>query len=183
MKISTLFPAAPAALLLATALGLPAPPAAAGEVDGAAAFEHFKALEGEWQAKNAKGEIIPMSYEVVANGSAVLERFGGEEDSHYRSMLTVYHLEGDDLVLTHYCMAGNQPKMRALAYDPESGEVHFEMVDATGLDDPAEGHMHKAVFRFTEADRHESDWTFQEGGQESFTETMTMSRAAQRAAR
>jgi len=42
-------------------------------------------------------------------GTAVLERFTHPGSGGPQTMLTVYHLDGDDLLLTHYCVAGNQP--------------------------------------------------------------------------
>ena len=48
-----------------------------------------------------------MVYGVTAAGTAVMEALFPETD---HEMLTVYHLEGNDLVLTHYCAMGNQPR-------------------------------------------------------------------------
>ena len=48
-------------------------------------------------------------------------------------VLTVFHLDGDRLILTHYCMAGNQPRMQATSYDAKKGEIRFQFLDATNL--------------------------------------------------
>jgi hypothetical protein len=45
----------------------------------------------------------------------------------------LYHLDGDRLLLTHDCMAGNPPRMQLDSFDPASGELRFEFADATGL--------------------------------------------------
>ena len=72
----------------------------AGSVDtpngsaAAAAFERLKSLAGTWQVDGSmgKGQSI---YEVVANGSTVIERF--THDGMPSPMITAYHLNGDKL--------------------------------------------------------------------------------------
>src|SRR5690348_9833305 len=76
------------------------------EIDAAAAFSRLKSLAGEWQADTQTGKAY-LKYEVIAAGTAVMERETAEK---MPEMLTVYHLDGKRLVLTHYCMAGNQPR-------------------------------------------------------------------------
>jgi hypothetical protein len=159
-----------ATCFVGTALG--AEPA---RVDAAAAFARLKALAGEWQARSAQLGSVRLRYEVVAGGSAVLEQFGTDSGNDH-SMVTVYHLDGDRLILTHYCMAKNQPRMEAKRFDPAGGNLEFEFVDATNLSGPDAGHMHTAAFRFVDADHFESRWQFFEGGKVKFTEEAKYSR-------
>jgi hypothetical protein len=91
------------------------------------------------------------------------------------AMLTVYHLDGDRLLLTHYCMAGNQPRMRAAAFNPESGELEFQFVDATNLAAGA-GHMHNAKLRLVDNNHLATEWQFYENGQRKFTESAQYTR-------
>lgn len=135
-------------------------------VDAAAAFERLKALAGEWQAEGSSGHER-LSYEVVAGGATLLER---ETGGGRPSMLTLYHRDGDRLLLTHYCMAGNQPRMEAKAFDPRSGDLRFDFVDATNLAAPAAGHMHSVAIRFVDGDHIETSWQFVENGQTKMTE-------------
>lgn len=145
----------------------------------AGALERFKALAGEWKGTNSKGETVSISYEIVAAGSAVLERFvhSAEDPS---PMLTVYHLDKDDLMLTHYCMVGNQPRMRAKTLSGD--EVAFDFLDATALASPETGHMHRALFRFQGRDRFTTEWTWRENGRDAFTEVVVANRMASAAA-
>ena len=89
-----------------------APPGPAGTP--LAAFELFRALAGDWIAADdgemyKKGDLVAR-YAVTAAGSAVVETvFPGSP----HEMVTVYYSDGPDLVLTHYCMEGNLPRMRA----------------------------------------------------------------------
>src|SRR5713226_971817 len=68
----------------------------------ATAFARLKTLVGEWEADTKMGKAH-VSYELIAGGTAL----------KMPAMLTVYHLDGERLLLTHYCMAGNQPRMQA----------------------------------------------------------------------
>ena len=132
----------------------------------AAAFARLKTLVGEWEADTQMGKTH-LSYELIAGGTALVEKESGEK---MPAMLTVYHLDGDRLLLTHYCMAGNQPRMQAHAFNPDSGELEFQFLDATNLTGDA-GHMHNARFRFVDHDHLATTWDFFENGQKKFTET------------
>ena len=96
---------------------------------GPAAYARLKTLVGEWEADTQMGKVH-VSYELIAGGTSLVEKESGEK---MPAMLTVYYLDGDRLLLTHYCMAGNQPRMQARAFNPETGEVAFEFLDATNL--------------------------------------------------
>jgi len=146
--------------------------AAKPEINADAAFAKLKTLVGNWEAGTERG-TVSSSYELVSNGSALVEhiKVPGEEE-----MLTVYHLDGNRLVLTHYCTAGNQPHMQAEAYDPAANQLVFNFTGGGNLSDPNKGHMHHVVLRFTGADAFSSQWTFQENGKAKFAENMEFHR-------
>lgn len=147
--------------------------AAATDADAASAkdaFARFRNLAGVWQGTNSKGEEVRFIYEVQADGTAVLERF--HVGSH--DMLTVYHLDGNELMLTHYCAQGNQPRMKAV--DLAGKVVRFELMDVTGLESADEGHMHRAAFEFDGPHHLASRWTFRQAGKDAFTETIDIHR-------
>ena len=79
--------------------------------DTAAAFARLKTLVGEWKTEDAKESL---TYELIAGGTALLEREAG---AGRPTMLTLYHRDGNRLVLTHYCREGNQPGMQAKPFD------------------------------------------------------------------
>ena len=153
-------------------LGLAATAAAKPETNANAAFSKLKALAGSWEAQSARG-TVSSSYELISNGSALVERIKvpGEEE-----MMTVYHLDGDRLVLTHYCTAGNQPRMQAEPYDPAGNQLVFNFAGGGNLSDPNKGHMHNVVLQFTSPDSFSSKWTFQENGKPKFAENMEFHR-------
>jgi hypothetical protein len=141
-----------------------------------AAFEKLKSLEGRWQSVGADGKKKMTTYEVVANGSALFERYEDESMPPGSEMLTLYHLDGGRLLLTHYCMSGNQPRMQATSFDAATGELKFDFLDATNLRSPTDGHMHRARFRFEGPDRFTTEWEYFENGKTAFSEVVPMSR-------
>jgi len=91
-------------------------------------------------------------------------------------METVYHLDGSRLMLTHYCMLGNQPRMQARTFNPATGELKFEFLDVTNLAGPGAAHMHNVTFRFVDADHLASQWQLFEKGRLESTESFQLTR-------
>lgn len=147
--------------------------ASTASTDSAAAFARLKTLAGDWEATTKGMGKVRVTYEVVADGTTVLERFSAEK---MPAMVTMYHRDGGRLLLTHYCMAGNQPRMEAKSYDAKSGELIFDFLDATNLASPSAGHMHAVTFRFVDARSFSSTWTFYESGKAKFAEAATYTR-------
>jgi len=134
--------------------------------NAAAAFAKLKTLVGQWEADTDKGKITS-TYELVSNGTALVEHVNAPGED---AMVTVYHLDGSYLVLTHYCIAGNQPHMQAKAFDPASNKISFDFVSAGNLASPGDGHMHSVQVSFIGPDAFKSDWTFYKDGKPAFTE-------------
>jgi hypothetical protein len=100
-----------------------------------------------------KKGAVAVTYRVTAAGNTVIETFpvGRSEE-----MVTVYHKDGDDIVLTHYCASGNQPRMRARAV---TGNVlSFEFDGGTNIDPAVTSHMHSAQIEFVSADEATAAW-------------------------
>jgi hypothetical protein len=140
--------------------------------EATAAFARLKTLAGEWQADTKQGKAH-LSYELVAGGSALLER---ESIEGMPPMLTVYYLDGDRLLLTHYCMAGNQPRLQERRFDPATGDIEFAFLDATNLANPSAGHMHNAKIHLIDRNHLASEWQFYEDGKPKLTETAQYTR-------
>jgi hypothetical protein len=82
-------------------------------------------------------------------------------------MISLFHLDGPDrLLITHYCGAGNQPRMQANT-SPDGKTITFTFVDATNLSGPEAGHMQHLVIAMLDANHHTEDWTFTDHGKES----------------
>ena len=152
-------------LLLATTLTAGSAPANAGN-HAAAGFARLKALAGEGEA-NIDGKKAQLTYEVIAGGNSVVEH---ETMPDMPEMLTVYYLDGNRILLTHYCGIGNQPRMEAKSFDPQTGELRFQFLDATNLTSANAGHMHNATLHLVDNNHLSSEWQFFENGQPKFTE-------------
>jgi hypothetical protein len=140
--------------------------------NAATAFARLKTLAGEWEADTEMGKVH-LTYELIAGSNVLTERFSSEK---MPVMLTVYHLDGKRLLLEHYCMAGNQPRMQAKPFRAGSEELEFEFLDATNLASPGAGHMHSAKIRFLDNNHLVSEWQYFENGQRKFTETAQYAR-------
>ena len=133
----------------------------AAPAKAASAFESIKALEGEWKGQRDDGGKVEVSYQVFSGGSAVVEILAPVGEP---SMVTVYHMDGDDLRMTHYCAAKNQPRMKAISVSPDGKRVSFEFIDATNLG-PTDGHMNNLELDLSDSDHIRHKWTWLENGQ------------------
>jgi hypothetical protein len=140
------------------------------------AWQRLKELVGEWKLATTpgqadKGEIVAR-YSLTAAGSAVVETLfpGGEKE-----MVTVYHLDGDQVMLTHYCCCGNQPRMRASCGDAQD-ELVFEFAGGTNLDPAKDLHMHGYRVRFGDPNQIHGEWEYYRDGKSAGKHTFDLVR-------
>jgi hypothetical protein len=163
------------AILLALLGWLPAPPVSKAEPSPAqAAFGRLKILDGSWTAVSTKGWSEELQLKVIAGGSAVLETSVGAHPNE--TMATVYYMDGARLLLTHYCVAKNQPRLQATVFEREGQDVTFTFLDATNLPSRDHGHMDKVVLHFTDENHFSSRWTWFENGHEQWLEVIEATR-------
>jgi hypothetical protein len=119
-----------------------------------AGLEKMKSLVGTWVAADSAGEPTDQVISIIkltAGGSAIHETlFPGQP----HEMISVYTAEGPDLVLTHFCMLGNQPRLKA-APSPAANQIHFEFAGGANLDPKTDKHMHAATLTFVDPDHIE----------------------------
>ena len=164
------------ALILAAVLLLQTCNSWGAPADAQSAFARLQSLAGTWEETAKDGSKSRVEYEVIAGNSAVVERFVNDKMGPGNAMVTVYYLDGGRLLLQHYCMVKNQPRMKADAFDAAGNELRFEFLDATGLPNPQAGHMHNATFHFIDADHISQEWQFFENGKQKFAETLQYTR-------
>jgi len=118
-------------------------------------WEPVMGLAGEWEMLDDKGVKSPaLSVRVTSGGSVVHEvMFPGAN----HEMTNVYHMDGSDLVMTHYCAFGNQPTMRATAV--KNGEIAFAFDGVTNLRAADETYMGTMTLVIRDKDHMEQTWT------------------------
>jgi hypothetical protein len=145
--------------------GDPATQPAAGPSPAEQAFERLKSLVGTWKGKTDQGHNVTVTYALTGEGSALVESL----DLH-GGMTTVYYVDNDRLLMTHFCAAKNQPRMVAAAPADDGKSVKFDFLDATGLRTPDDGHMHTLEFAFGDTkDAFTQTWTFRQAGKDVMT--------------
>jgi hypothetical protein len=123
-----------------------------------ACFDALKKLAGDWVAADKDGKPtnqIMSSIRVTSGGNTVQEvLFPGTD----HEMVTMYHLDGKDLVLTHYCILGNQPRLKAEAGSNPS-KLIFKFAGGTNLNPEKDSHMHEAVLEILDDQHIKTEWT------------------------
>ena len=150
------------------------------EGDARQVFERLKSLDGDWTGTSTKGWTETIRYQTIAAGSCVQESSFGAHPNE--SMVTLFHLDGPRLMLTHYCVAKNQPRLVATELAPDASTVTFTFLDATNLASRDKGHMDKVRFHFVGPDEFTSQWTWYQDGHESWMEEIVHRRSAPSAA-
>jgi hypothetical protein len=170
----------------------PAAQPSAPKSDAQKSFDQLKTLAGTWHAsvttdppmkEMGNGAMADISLRVTSRGNALVHEMGeaGKQDdpTKYDHPVTMFYLDNDRLVLTHYCDAGNRPRMAART-SPDGKTLEFDFLDVAG--NTQYGHMEHAVFTFIDANHHTEDWTFKMKGDKLMHAHMDLQRANQQAA-
>ena len=135
--------------------------------DAQKSFDKLKTLSGVWEGKVTTDMKVPESFEKIpmhvvlrttSRGNALMHEMsstGSPDDP-----ITMFYLDEDRVLLTHYCDAGNRPRM-AGKLSPDGKTLEFTFIDVAGSN--LQEHMHHARFTFIDADHHTEDWTFMMG--------------------
>jgi hypothetical protein len=137
-------------------------------------FDQMKQLIGTWEGMTKMGDKetqVTATYEMTSGGNAIIERlFAGTP----HEMISIYHPEGNTVAMTHYCMMGNQPKMKVKKSDEKS--VTFEMVGNTGLSSPKEMHMHGLNMTWISPTSISQEWTSFDKGKKVDAKVFTLTK-------
>jgi hypothetical protein len=131
-------------LLLAVPLSARA--AASTAVPADAAFARLSGLVGQWNGTLADGRVHAVSYRLTAGDSVLVETW---TMSPTRESMTMYHLDGDSLIATHYCPQGTQPRLQ-LEASSTPAKLSFRLRDGTSLQAPERSHQHAMTLEFRE---------------------------------
>jgi hypothetical protein len=126
-------------------------------------LEKMKKLVGTWVEADKDGKPTDTVFSVIkltAGGSAIHETlFPGQP----HEMISIYTPEGPDLSMTHYCMLGNQPRMKADAKSPPN-QLVFQFAGGSNLNPKKDKHMHAATLTIVDADHIEIEGEGWENG-------------------
>jgi len=125
------------------------------------AFASLKTLVGRWQGPTSGGRTLDIRYKLIANDSVLVETWRSASGPE---TMTVYHRDGPDLVATHYCAQGNQPRLRLAGITP-AGRMHFVFRDATNLKSDDAAHLHEFWVEPGEAGTIKRSETYREKGE------------------
>jgi hypothetical protein len=128
--------------------------AALAQSDAQKSFDKMKALAGSWEGKTSEGKPVQISFRVTSNGSALMSEIMG-----YENMITMFHLDGDRMLMTHYCATGNQPRMVG-KMSPDGKTVAFDFLDVTNFNGAQPGHMQQMIVSIPDANHHTEEWVF-----------------------
>ena len=129
-------------------------------------LHHFIGLEGKWTGSHinhaGEEEQVNLEYRTVSGGTAVEERIFADTP---KEMITVYHGDGNNkLLMTHYCMLGNQPRLQLGAREGNSFDFHY--LDGAGIDRQKTGHMGRMRMTIIDENTFEQEWAYFENGKE-----------------
>jgi hypothetical protein len=136
-------------------------------------FDSIKALAGSWEGKTQMSDPVQVSFRLTAGGSAVMSEIVSHMDGKSDDMITMFNMDGNRLLLTHYCEAGNQPRMKASASE-DGKTLTFDFVDATNLTAAQPGHMQRVIFSFIDANHHVEEWHFATGNGKEIVQTFDL---------
>lgn len=127
-------------------------------------FDTMKSLAGNWEGSSEKGKV-QVSYRSTAGGTALIGEIEAGMNGENEEMVSMIHLDGNRLLLTHYCAAGNQPRMQATV-SADGKSITFDFVDGTNIDESHAGHMQRVIFNFIDQNHHTEEWHFAMPGSE-----------------
>ena len=151
------------ALVLTTALAVGPTNSSAGAPE---VFEQLKQLAGNWEAVLPGFGKISSSVRVVSNGKALEETLGTPADNE----LSVYTLNADRILLTHFCALtpdGHQVRLQTAPLGPASDPLDFGFESAINLHSDAAPHMRRVVLKIADHDHYSETWTKTESGKET----------------
>src|SRR5213082_169141 len=139
------------------ALLLVAAPPAADKTKSEEAFDRLATLKGQWSGEQ-EGVKISLIYTLTANGSALMEEFRPESGA---VMITMFTVDGDHLIATHYCSAKNQPQMMTSAITDVRKPLAFSLARISGLKSPDDWHNTGLTVIQEDNDNLTQEWSYQ----------------------
>jgi hypothetical protein len=131
------------------------PKSVSAQSDAKKAFEKMKTLAGSWQGTVMN---IPINFTIraVSSGTAILHE-GNTEKGVPNHEITMFYVEADRLLATHYCDAGNRAHWEG-KMSPDGKTIEFSFLDVAGS--TRGGYLKDMVITMIDADHHIVGFTF-----------------------
>jgi hypothetical protein len=143
------------------ALIVASPSQAADKTKSEQAFDRLTSLKGEWKGE-PDGVKTTLIYTLTADGSVLMEQCrpeGGPE------MITMFTVDGDHLIATHYCAAKNQPQMvTPTITEPLAKSLAFSLSRVTGMKTPGDWHNTGLTVTLEDPQHLTQVWTYEYNG-------------------
>ena len=139
---------------------------AVAQSDAQKSFDKMKSLSGTWEGQVTTTPPAPeidkttmhVTLRTTSMGNALIHEM--TSPARKDDPITMFYLENDKLMLTHYCDAGNRPRMTAKP-SADGKTLDFDFVDVIG--NMQYGHMHHAEFTILDNNHHVEEWTYMAG--------------------
>ena len=124
--------------------------------DAQKAFDNMKKLAGTWQG-TIMGISINVTIRLASSGTAILHEAttdGGRPPNHE---ITMFYVEGDRLLATHYCDGANRARFEG-KMSPDGKTSEFNFLDVAG--NTKGGLVKRMAFTAIDENKHLVEFTF-----------------------
>ncbi|WP_422924193.1 hypothetical protein [Singulisphaera sp. PoT] len=142
-------------------------------INAKGAFARLKTLAGDWRMDLGGGPAMKAGSRITSGGSVVMETLFAGTD---HEMISMCHLDGDDLLMTHHCAAGNQPRLKLDREASKPDRLSCAFVNGTNFDPSRDTYMHSGRMAFLGGGRIESEWAAYKDGKKAGEHKFAMSR-------
>lgn len=176
LTVWTLFIAMPFAAAVAPSQKVDREPVPA--TPARATFDRLATLSGTWTGRSTKGWVETVELRVIAGGSVLLETSRFHDDPEGKNaMASTYQMDGEALLVTHYCEAGNAPRLVASEFADGGKTVTFTFRDGVNLPTRDRGHMDSMVLHIEDERHFDTRWTWYRDGKSTWMEDIRYERA------
>jgi hypothetical protein len=152
----------------------------------------LKSLAGEWEGivsvnppiKEFGDTKLHVTMRVTSRGNTITHEFQKADTpldwTKYDHPITMFYVNDDQLNLTHFCDAGNRPRMIGKK-SADGKTVDFDFAELSGGN--RFGHMHHSTFTIIDNDHHVEEWTYMLPGDKPMRARMNLTRVTTTAAK
>ena len=119
-------------------------------------FDQMKTFAGTWQGK-IMGISINVTFRLTSSGTAILHEANTDGGGPPKHEITMFYVEGDRLLATHYCDGGNRARFEG-KMSPDGKTSEFNFLDVAGS--TRGGLVKRMVFTTIDANKHVVEFTF-----------------------